>query len=487
MLRGDYDIIVAGGGVAGLTTAISAKHTNQNLSVLVVDRNPIEEVGKKSPNGWVCGDAVSKRSLEYASKNSGVDYTRPEVEHSVKGVLLFSPDHETSVLFEGEGYLLNRRLFAKKQMEEAKKIGIELRFNTAVTGLLSEDRRVIGVIGRSTKDNSTFKATAKIVVDATGAASRLRANLPIKVQIEREIDRDDLEATGRYIYNFTPKAEDPTQFDPDYCLIHLDQELAPGGYCWTFPKGRSKVNIGLGVQMKALQARNQGLNRNDTLQSLIDTYVQRNRVLGSPRQSTDPYDKGNTAGNWQVPVRRQNDCLVASGYAMVGDAAWMPRPIDAGGIGPALYGGTILGRVAAEAVEASDTSEEGLWRYNVEYMHLYGYQMASFEVLRRYLQTLPNSDINYGMKHFLSKDDIEHITRREHPEFNKVRLFNPLMWIRILKNSRLAKGLKTVSDTSNKLIAHNLAYPESPKKFEEWQKSLHRILGEAYKELNLYF
>ena len=28
---------------------------------------------------------------------------------------------------------------------------------------------------------------------------------------------------------------------------------------------------------------------------------------------------------------------------MVGDSAWMPKPIDAGGIGPALIAGTILG------------------------------------------------------------------------------------------------------------------------------------------------
>ncbi|MEM4165198.1 MAG: FAD-dependent oxidoreductase, partial [Nitrososphaerales archaeon] len=122
----DYDVIVVGGGVAGLTTAIAAaKHSNQNLRILVIDRNPRSEVGKKSPNGWVCGDAVSKRSLEYASSNSGIVYGAPEIEHSVKGVLLFSPDHETSVLFEGEGYLLNRKLFAKKQMQEAEKLGVE--------------------------------------------------------------------------------------------------------------------------------------------------------------------------------------------------------------------------------------------------------------------------------------------------------------------------------------------------------------------------
>jgi flavin-dependent dehydrogenase len=482
----DYDIIVAGGGVAGLTTAIAAaKYSKQNLRILVVDRNSREEVGKKSPNGWICGDAVSKRSLEYAASNSGVVFSEPEIEHRVKGVLLFSPDRETSVLFEGEGYLLNRRLFSKKQMLEAERLGVEFRFNIVVTGLLSDNERVIGVVGRDVHTNAKFTARCKLVVDATGASSRLRANLPIKSKVEREIDRDDLEATGRYIYTFTPKKEDRTYFDPEYCLIHLDQDLAPGGYCWTFPKGVNKVNIGLGVQKRALDERNKRFGRIDTLQSLIDSYVKGNSVLGEPRLSQDPNDQGNTFGNWQVPVRRQNECLVANGYALVGDAAWMPRPIDAGGIGPSLYGGTILAKVAVEAVEASDTSEEGLWRYNLEYMRIYGYQMASFEVLRRYLQTLPNDDINYGMKHFLSKDDIEHITRREHPAFNKVQLFNPTMWLRIMQRPKLAKGLKTVSETSRRLINHNLNYPDKPSKFYEWQRDLHTLLNQAYQELGL--
>ena len=60
---------------------------------------------------------------------------------------------------------------------------------------------------------------------------------------------------------------------------------------------------------------------------------------------------------FQVSVRRQNDCMVSGGYVMVGDSAWMPKPIDAGGIGPALIAGTILGNNVVQALEANDVSE----------------------------------------------------------------------------------------------------------------------------------
>jgi digeranylgeranylglycerophospholipid reductase len=482
----DYDVIIAGGGMAGLITAASiGVYSKQNARVLVLDRNPPDQPGKKTINGWTCGDATSKGSLEYLAKNIGIRYSSPELEHPVRGVLVFSPDHETKVLFEGEGFILNRKLLPRRQVEDARRLGVEFEFGVSAESLIAEDGWVKGVVCRRVADGSTFRKTAKVVVDATGSASKLRQHIPIDCKVEREIDRDDLESTGRYILEFDVASDDRTWFDPDYAIIHLDQYLAPGGYAWTFAKGRSKVNIGLGVQKSALDARNMRYGKKDNLQSLIDQYIAANRAISNPRQPISEADSGNTKGSWQVPVRRHNDCMVANGYALVGDAAWMPRPIDAGGIGPSIYSSVILGRVVSQSIEANDTSERGLWSYNVDYMRLYGYQMASFQVLRVYLQTLTNSQIDYGMKYFLSEQDIANITRRQHPEFDRVRAFNPMMWFRILSEPGLASGLRYTAKKSQSLIAHNLDYPESPEGWLEWKKGLVRHLQEAYSRFGI--
>ena len=205
---------------------------------------------------------------------------------------------------------------------------------------------------------------------------------------------------------------------------------------------------------------------------MIDKYVKDNPAITNPRLSTGPSDEGNSKGNWQVPVRRHNDCMVANGFAVVGDAAWLPRPLDAGGIGPSMYASVILGKVVAHALEANDVSQEALWGYNVEYMTTHGYQMASFEVLRRYLQTLTNEQINYGMKHFLSEDDVRAISERRHPDFNRTQFINPILMLRVLSEFELAKGLRYTAKKSQTLVQHNLAYPKSPKDFEGWRKTL---------------
>ena len=479
LIERDYDIIVAGGGLAGMIVASSAAHySKQSLRILIIDRNNLSSLGKKTLSGWICGDAVGKNTVEYMSSRIGIEWKYPEIEHPVKGVIAYSPDHQTAISFDGEGYILNRKLLPQKQMNDAVKAGIEIRDQITLRSLIVDNNSVIGVEGEDTFNRSLFKKTAKIVVDCTGVTSVLRNSLAIKSYIQRRIDRDDLEATGRYIYNFDVADQDNTFFDPDYCIIHLDQNLAPGGYGWVFPKGKHKANIGLGVQQKAFERRNKRMGIHIDLKKLIDEYVEVNPVIANPKIADSEMDEGNGWGTWQVSVRRQNDCMVANGYMLVGDAAWMPKPLDAGGIGPAIIAATIAGKDAVEAIEAEDVTENGLWKYNKNYVNDYGYKTAGLEVFRRMLQGLTNEQIDYGMKHFLSKMDIDKITNGEHPQFTSVDRLG--MIIRGGMNRRLADGLKFTANMNEKLVEHYRNYPSNPEGFPDWQRILDGHLKEAF-------
>jgi len=478
----DYDIIVAGGGLAGMIVASSAAYySKQSLKILVVDRNASPQLGKKTISGWVCGDAVGKNSVDYMTSRIGIKWQNPEIEHPVKGVIAFSPDHETSISFDGEGYILNRKVLPQKQLNDALNAGIEIKYNLALRNLLTENGNVIGVEGEDLETKSPFKKTSKIVVDCTGVTSVLRTNLPINSHIQKKINRDDLEATGRYIYNFQNEVEDNTFFDPDYCLIHLDQNIAPGGYAWVFPKGKSKVNVGLGVQQKAMEEHNRKQGQRKDLKTKIDDYVRLNPVIKNPQIADGESDDGNSWGTWQVSVRRQNDCLVANGYMLVGDSAWMPKPLDAGGIGPAIIAATIAGKDAVQSIQANDYSEESLWQYNLDFVDAYGYKTAGLEVFRRLLQKLSNDQINFGMKHFLSKLDIENITNGEHPEFGMVDKLN--MFIHGAINKSLAEDLKQTADVNKKLVVHYHNYPKVSNDFPEWQIGLSKLMSDAFVKL----
>jgi digeranylgeranylglycerophospholipid reductase len=475
----DYDIIIAGGGLAGMIVATSAAYySKQSLKILVIDRNSFLDLGKKTLNGWICGDAVGKNSVDYMTSRIGISWGSPEIEHPVKGVIAYSPDHKTGISFDGDGYILNRRLLPKKQLQDARKLGVEMMENVALRSLLIDNNFVIGVEGEELKTKKIIKKTAKVTIDCTGVTSVLRSNLPIKSHIEKKIDRNDLESTGRYIYNFKVNGEDKTYFDPDYCIIHLDQKLAPGGYAWVFPKGRDKANIGLGVQQLAFNSYNKRYGTNKNIKNLIDEYVKINPVITEPELANTELDKDNTWGTWQVSVRRQNDCMVGNGYILVGDSAWMPKPLDAGGIGPAIIAATIAGKNAVESIQTSDVSENGLWKYNTDFIEEYGYKTAGLEVFRRLLQSLSNEQIDYGMKNFLSKFDVEKISQGEHPEFSTLDKLG--MLIRGALNKDLAEDLKYTSQMNKKLVEHYHNYPHEPEGFNIWKVKLDGYLKEAY-------
>ena len=312
----------------------------------------------------------------------------------------------------------------------------------------------------------------------------LRNQIENTTKIEKKIDRHDVESTGRHIMDFETGDEDLTEFDPDYCIIHLDQDIAPGGYGWVFPKGKNKVNIGLGVEKSLLEKRNKRLGQKSNVTGLINEYVERNRAIKNPIISTDESDTYNASGNFQVSVRRQNDCLVAGGFMLVGDSAWMPKPLDAGGIGPALIAGTIVGKCAALAIENGDCSESGLWQYNREFIHEYGYKTAGLEIFRRLIQTLSNDQISYGMKHFLGNLDVEAISKGEHPDFGALGKMG--MIVRGILNKKLAEGLRFTTQENRWLTDHYNNYPESPDGFEAWSTKLRTRIADANTKLERF-
>lgn len=460
-MENEFDVIVAGGGMAGaLAAAASARG---GAKTLMLDRNDPSVVGKKTNWGWICGDAVAKSHIDFIEKELNMKLHEPELDLKVEGVQVLSPDMQNRFPFEGEGYSLDRPKIAKFFCNLAVKNGVEYRPHYEVEGPIIENNQVVGIYGRNEKGEQ-IKIRSKLVIDALGIASTIRRKLPPNMYIENTVSTDDIESTGRYICSFEKTGDDVNYYDPKNALIHLNQVLAPGGYGWVFPKTNGRINIGLGVEKKSLEIRNAKLNKKDTLHSLIDDYVKWNPLIKSTKlDETD----GNGKGYWSVTVKRQFDSLVYPGYLGAGDSMAMPNPISAGGIGPAMVAGVLAGEVAAEAVAAKNTSLEFLWKYNTRYNEIYGSKTAALEAFRIYLQSLNNEQINYGMSHFLTKKEAEDLSYGRIPEITIATTF-----AKVLSGIANISAFKNLLFTVQKMKKMNNLYAKYPgvNEFEAWKK-----------------
>ncbi len=464
MANEQFDVIVAGAGMAGsLAAALAAKH---GMKVALLDRNKEEEVGKKTNWGWVCGDAVADVHLKFIKSKIDVNFDYPELDVKVDGVLVISPDMEYKIPFEGAGYVLNRPAFEYKLLQEAKKHGAEYMPQFEVEGPIIENNYMVGVFGKD-RSMQHRELRAEVVIDALGVATNLRRKLPDNPYVDKVVDISDVESTGRFIYEFDVDHEDLKFYDPKNALIHLNQEWAPGGYGWVFPKKGNCVNIGLGVQKQSLEIRNKKMNKKDTLHSLIDEYVKNNPVIKNPRLMNA---NNNGKGYWSVAVRRQLDCLVFNGYIGAGDSMAMPNPISAGGIGPALVSGILAGEHAARAIKEGNVSVEGLWQYNLDFNEAYGKKTAGLEVFRTYLQSLNNDTINYGMKMFLTAKEAEDLSYGRIPELSLAK--KAKLVLQGASNINAFKNLLYVVKEMKKLNDIYETYPKNIAEFANWRKAV---------------
>lgn len=467
----EYDIIVAGAGISGALAAAAA--AKGGAKVLMLDRNKLEEPGKKTNWGWVCGDAVAKSHIDYINKMLDTKIPDSVLDHKVDGVFAISPDLQKKFLFEGEGYSLNRPAFGKFLVELAVKSGAEYRTGYGIDGPILDGEIVKGVYGRDDRQQP-FRIEGRLVIDALGISSMLRRKLPANKYVDREISLDDVETTGRYIADFDLVKDDLAYYDRNAALIHLNQELAPGGYGWVFPRADNKINIGLGVEKKSLELRNSKMGKKDTLHTLIDAYISWNPAIGNLKLYND---MNNGKGYWSVPVRRQLDSLVYHNYIGAGDSMAMPNPISAGGIGPAMVGGYLAGEAAAECIRENDTSMESLWRYNLRYTEAYGLKTAGLEAFRVYLQSLNNNLINYGMHHFLTDKEAEQISYGIIPELTLANTFKKVLAgvanINAFSNLvYVVKKMKALNELYSK-------YPKSPKEFDAWKGAVAKEMSEV--------
>jgi len=444
-----FDVVVVGAGTAG---CMAAKTTaDAGLEVCLIDRKKTENVGEK-----ICGDAVGKHHFD----SLGLEYpSGEELERTILGAKIYSPNTESFFDIKEAGlcaFAVNRHLFGQRLLRNVIDAGSTFLESTQTLEPIIKDDFVVGVLVRNLKTGTKAALHGQVVVDASGFLAVIRKKLHPKMGVDTEVGNKDVELCYREIRELKNQV-----VDTEFCEIYLSQTVAPGGYCWIFPKAKNNVNVGVGVAMR------EGFpNPKNQLY---------NHILSRPLFNGS---KIVSSGTWYDPARRPIDCMTGNGVAIAGDAACQVNPIHGGGIGPSMMGGALAGKTIIEAIERGDVSREGLWLYNPRYMQSYGAKQAGLDVFRLLLQKLGDNNIDYIMKYqLITQEDVLKTSMGADLRLNITettrRVFRGLRKISLLKQLRHAASLL------RRVKALYRNYPTSPKDFGEWRRKAQDLIKEA--------
>jgi succinate dehydrogenase/fumarate reductase flavoprotein subunit len=188
--RMSTDVLVLGGGTAGLTAAIRIKEMNPEISVVVMEKNTSGYSGKANRGGGVLQyfdpNRISPEGfVEYHVHNVGCYLGDQEVLHkyvSMNNEMIdklvewgvkvpFNEDGSLKVIPTGPFTgMIGVDLDITVQMRRtASKLGVEFMDKVSLSDVLTNDGKAVGATGFSLLDGTFYVVEAKSVVLATGS------------------------------------------------------------------------------------------------------------------------------------------------------------------------------------------------------------------------------------------------------------------------------------------------------------------------------
>ena len=288
-----YDVVIAGGSIAGLVCAREIA-SNKN-SVLVIEGD--YEIG--SPEH--CGGLVSISGLE----DLGIIPFRKTFDHLIEYAEVFAPNGNKFTINSKKQKVaeISRRELDKQLAFQAQKNGAVIKVRTSFQELTKK-----GI--RTNKE----EIECKIFVDARGVSSLIHK------------DRTGILSSAQYeIYaNWIKKGR---------VEVFFDQKNYPGFFAWVIPSGEGKGKVGIAGR---------GINAAEAIEKFLDKKEEHSiiRKIFAPIWVKGPIEK-----------------FVEGKTVIVGDAAGQAKPTTAGGIYSSGMGGLFAGQAISKFLKTNNSSD----------------------------------------------------------------------------------------------------------------------------------
>lgn len=316
MTKHQYDVIIVGGGLAGLTSAIHI--AKSNFKVLLIEKNTY-------PKHKVCGEYVSNETLPYL----GFLGFNP-FEFGAKRISKFQLTTHNNKTIEAKlplgGFGISRYEFDFQLYQLAIKNGVEVLHDIVTRVDFKAD-----IFQIETKSNSILKS--KIAIGAYGK----RSNIDVKLQ------RKFIKKQSPYL---GVKIHVAGEFPDDKVALHNFK----GGYCGVSKIENNHINLCYITNYDAFKTYKD-------IEVFNEEVLFKNKALKAIfKNSTPQFEKPLTISQ----ISFQTKSPVENHIIMCGDTAGMIHPLCGNGMGMAIRGAQLASELIIDYLQGKIESRNAL-------------------------------------------------------------------------------------------------------------------------------
>ncbi|WP_369200076.1 tryptophan 7-halogenase [Streptomyces sp. PU-14G] len=361
----DVDVVVVGGGPAGSTVASFVAMRGGRVLLLEKEAFPRYQIGESllpSTTQWICGLLGVAEEVESAGFQTKTGGTFLWGASPQPWSFTFATDsHRGRHAFQVE-----RMKFDKILLDNARRVGVDVRERCTVRDVLAGPERVGGV-RYTDADGVEHTVTARFTIDASGSGSRIHRH----TGGTREL--------AEYFRNIAVFGyfEGGKRMDPPLRGNILCAAFA-GGWFWYIPLSDELTSVGAVVP--AAMADKIQKDRGAALEQFIDQSPMISEYLRDARRVTEgPYGQVRVRKDYSYSDTR----FWRPGMALVGDAACFVDPLFSTGVYLATYSGLLAARainsVLSGRVDERRAFTESEFRHRREYDLYYEFLQSVYD------------------------------------------------------------------------------------------------------------